>query len=393
MNKYYIICIAIFLLPFTAIAQHAIDSVIMQIEKNNTTLSALRKSAEAEKIGNKTGIYLQNPDVGLNYLWSDPSTVGNRTDISIKQSFDFPTAYGYRRHISDYRNTQTELEYQKQQKKILLEARLLCAEIVYANALLAEYQTRMNYAKELVDAYTVMFAKGETSVLENNKAQLNLLNIKNEVETITIERASLQKQLMAMNNGIAIALQDKTMESQPLPLDFDKWYQQLAQKNPNLLCLQQEIQLSQQQEKLNRALTFPKAFTGYMSEQRSGENFRGITLGLTIPLWENKHTVQYAKAKTLAWQGLEADNILQFKNQLKIQFEKALSLQRTVTEYRQSLQLYNNTDLLKKALDKGEISLLNYLLELSLAYSSMDKFMKAENELNKAKSLLFQYQD
>jgi cobalt-zinc-cadmium efflux system outer membrane protein len=55
--------------------------------------------------------------------------------------------------------------------------------------------------------------------------------------------------------------------------------------------------------------------------------------------------------------------------------------------------LYQNTELLKKALDKGEISLLNYLMEISLAYSTIDKYMKAENELNKAVVLLYQYQD
>ncbi|MBK6964392.1 MAG: hypothetical protein IPH20_10765 [Bacteroidales bacterium] len=42
------------------------------IERNNTTLSALRKSVEAEKLGNRTGIYLQNPEAGFNYLWGVP---------------------------------------------------------------------------------------------------------------------------------------------------------------------------------------------------------------------------------------------------------------------------------------------------------------------------------
>ena len=87
----------------------------MEIEKNNTTLSALRKNTEAEKVGNKTGIYLQNPEVEFHYLWGNPSVLGNRTDISIKQTFDFPTAYRYKSQISNARNDQVELEYQKQQ--------------------------------------------------------------------------------------------------------------------------------------------------------------------------------------------------------------------------------------------------------------------------------------
>jgi hypothetical protein len=116
-------------------------------------------------------------------------------------------------------------------------------------------------------------------------------------------------------------------------------------------------------------------------------------VGLSVPLWQNKNTVKYAKANTLAWQDIEADNKIQQYTQLKIQFEKAQSLQQTVDEYRQSIQLYKNTDLLKKALDQGEISLLNYLVEISFAYESTDKFLKAENDLNKALAQLFQYQD
>jgi cobalt-zinc-cadmium efflux system outer membrane protein len=393
MNKYLKIWSVLFVLPFSLLAQNDIDSVLSQIDKNNTTLSALRKSVEAEKIGNKTGIYLQNPEVGFNYLWSDPTSVGNRTDINVKQSFDFPTAYGYRRQISDSRNTQAELDYQKKRKNILLDARLLCAEIIYTNTLLEEYMERLAYAQDLADAYKVMYNSGEAGILENNKAQLNLLNIKKEVEAVKVEQSTYLKQLSALNGGKHIVLKSNALSLPPIPSDFDQWYNQSEQANPGLLWLNQEVMLSEHQTKLNRALTLPKASTGYMSENRVGEHFQGITVGVSIPLWENKNTVKYAEAKTLALSSVVADYKLQFYNQLRIQFEKAVSLQKTVAEYRQSLKLYENTGLLKIALDKGEISLLNYLMELSLAYSTIDKFMKAENELNKAVVLLYQYRD
>jgi hypothetical protein len=40
--------------------------------------------------------------------------------------------------------------------------------------------------------------------------------------------------------------------------------------------------------------------------------------------------------------------------------------------------------LLKKALDKGEISLVSYLTELSVYYESIDKLLEADREMNKA---------
>jgi len=97
MNKYIKIWAFLFILPVSLSAQITVDSVLAAIEKNNTTLSAMRNKAEAEKFKNQTGIYLQNPEVGFDYLWGNSSDIGNKIDFSIKQSFDFPTASGYRR--------------------------------------------------------------------------------------------------------------------------------------------------------------------------------------------------------------------------------------------------------------------------------------------------------
>jgi len=380
-----------FILPVSLSAQITIDSVLSAIEKNNTSLSAMRKSTDAEKFRNQTGLYLQNPEIVFNYLWGNPTTIGNRTDISIKQSFDFPTAYGYRRQIADSRNLQSELEYQQQRKEILYAARILCTDMMYANAVNEEYGKRLLHAQSIADAFKAMYDKGDVSILEHNKAQLNLLNLKKEAEARNIERTAYLKQLTALNGGIAIELNEKSFQARILPPDFDQWYSTAEKNNPSLLWLKQEIEVTRQQEKLNRAMSLPKASAGYMSEKVVGEHFQGISMGVSIPLWENKNTVKYAQAQSIALQSIETDRKLQFYNQLKIQYEKAVSLQQTVNDYRQAIQSSNNAELLKKALDQGEIPLINYLMELSFTYSAMDNLLESEYELNKALSFLAQF--
>lgn len=392
MKKYLKICAILFILPVSLTAQITVDSVLSNIERNNSTLSALRKSVEAEKLGNHTGVYLQNPEVGFDYLWGNNSEIGNKVDFSVKQSFDFPTAYGYRRQIADSRNLQADLEYRRQRKDILLNARLLCADLLNANAVIAENGKRLAHAQNIADAFQLMYEKGQVSILEHNKAQLNLLNIKKEVEVLTIERHTVLKQLSALNGGVSIEMNEISFSPRLLPSDFDQWYTKAEQNNPVLLWLKQEIEVKMQQEKLNRALSLPKASAGYMSEKVVGEHFQGVTVGVSIPLWENKNTVKYAQAQTLALQSMEVDSKLQFYNQLKIQFEKASSLQKTTLEYRKLIESSNNAVLLKKALDAGEITLINYLMELSFAYSAMDNLLKSEYELNKALSILAQFE-
>lgn len=73
---------------------------MQQIERNNTTLEALRKQTEADKLQNKTGITLPDPEVSFDYLWGDPSSIGNRKDFGVTQSFDIATIAGSRRRVA-----------------------------------------------------------------------------------------------------------------------------------------------------------------------------------------------------------------------------------------------------------------------------------------------------
>jgi len=128
-----------------------------------------------------------------------------------------------------------------------------------------------------------------------------------------------------------------------------------------------------------------------MSEKIVGEQFQGITAGISIPLWENRNRSKYARANSIAVQSAEADSKVIFYNQLKNQHERAIKLQKLVVDYRNSLETIDNTALLEKALRMGEIALAEYFLELSINYESVNKLLESEWELKKAKAILFQY--
>jgi outer membrane protein TolC len=371
-------------------AQSNIDSVLAQIERNNTTLMALQKRAEADKIGNKTGNYLQNPEIEFNYLWGNDIT-GNRTDFTATQAFDFPTAYSYKNQISDIKNEKVELEYQKQRKELLLGARLICYDLIYTNAVKAELTKRLNHAQSISGAYKSKLDVGETNILEYNKAQLNLLNLSNEMEVLSIEQEALKAELTRLNGGIQINLTEVDFPLSLLPADFEQWYLQAEQKNPLLNWLKKEVELTQKQISLNKALSLPTFQAGYMSETLVGQEFKGVTMGLSIPLWENKNTVKYAKANALELENRASDNKMQLYSHLKVLHKKAVSLKKNVSDYKAMLQTFDNTELLKKAFDKGEISLINYMLELSIYYESVNNLLKSERDLNKTIAELNQY--
>jgi outer membrane protein, heavy metal efflux system len=379
-----ILMIAMMLFCSGLYAQNTLENLLAAIVHNNTTLAALRKDVDAGKIANKTGIYPQNPETEFSHLWGTPAAMGIRNDFSIRQTFDFPTAYSYKHQIAGLKNQQAELEYRRQLIAIKLEAALACADLVYTGALQSELRNRFNHATQIALAYHSKFEAGETNVLEYNKAQLNLLNATRELERIDLENSMLLAKLIRLNGGIPIEFNEVRFVEQPIVSDFDQWYALAEKGNPVLQWLIQEISIMQKDVKLQSALTLPRLGVGYMSEKVAGENFQGLTLGFTIPLWEQKNTIRYARAKTVALQSAEADARIQFYQEMQALHARVIGLQKSAAQYRSGLKFFNNTELLKKALDKGEISLIVYMAELSVYYESVDQMLTLERDLNQA---------
>jgi cobalt-zinc-cadmium efflux system outer membrane protein len=376
---------------FNLFAQNSIDKVLVEVEKNNTTLSAYRKSVDAEKIGSKVGLTPQNPEVEFNYLWGSPSAIGNRTDFSIKQSFDFPTAYRYKTQISNLKNEQAELDYKKQRNEVLYQTRVLCTKLVYQNVLKSECNLRYADALQVANAYKAKYSTGDVGILDYNKSQIHLLSLTKELERIEIERTALLSELAMLNGGIPMDLNDSLFTGQSIPANFELWYAQIESMNPLLQWVKQEVAISAKQYQLNIAMSLPKLYAGYMSEKVTGQQFQGVTVGMSIPLWENKNRGRYAKAKSLALQSIETDTKLKFYNDMKATYGKAIALQNSVLDYREKLTAFSNDKLLRKAFDKGEISLAEYMYELSLNYESKSTLLEMEMNLNMAIAELDRY--
>ena len=389
--KKLILLFSLLIIGVPNIFAQSIEAVLNQVEENNTTLAALRKKTDAEKIGNKTGIYPDNPEFEFHYLWGTPSAIGNRQDLSISQTFDFPTAYIYKNEISEINNNQAELEYIKQKKTVLLETRLVLYDLIYLNALIEELSTRNQHAKTIADSYNARFDAGDANILELNKAKINLLNIDKELETARVERMASLSTLKTLNGGEFINFTKSSFAPGTLPGSFEQWYSLAENNNPILNWLREEIEKSNQQIKLERAMSLPKLKGGYMSEKVMDEQFRGVALELTIPLWQDKNKVKYAKAKNEAAESELFNTKLRFYNHLEMLYIKATGLQKTVIEYRSELQQLDHTDLLVKALNAGEISLIDYIMELTIFYNGMNKILELERELNKTVAQLNQF--
>ncbi|MDR1779684.1 MAG: TolC family protein [Tannerella sp.] len=392
MKKIYILFAAL-TLALPLMAQDEISRALAAVEANNTTLKALREGVEAQKLENRTGIYLENPEVGFNYLWGAPNVIGNRTDVSVVQKLDFPTLSGLKSRVADGQNELAELRYLADRMAILLEAKQYCIDLIYSNKMYNEMQLRCANARTIAASYAKMLESGEVSRIEYNKAQLNLSTAEGELQRAGIERDAVRAELRRLNGGQDIRLEGDSYGDDTLPQAFEDWYAIAETRNPLLAYVRQEIEVSRQRISLNKAQGLPVLSGGYMSEKVVGEHFRGITLGVSIPLWANRNNVRRAQAAARAAEMRHEDAKQQFYNRLQILYARAAGLETTSAKYRVALAELDNTAMLKQALDAGEMSLLEYLLETAMRYDAIDKALAAERDYRRAVAELEMYSD
>ena len=376
----YSMAIWLVLSTLPANAQNGLESLLHTIDSNNTTLQAYRKETDAVKMGNLTGLAPNNPYVQVNHLRVTPQPNRNRTDFNITQSIDFPTAYRHRNTIAHGKNEQVEYNYEQMRTTVHFEAAQRYIQWVYRRRLAAALEERMKQAGDIAQAYQSAFDQGDISILERNKSRVNLINSTKTYELNEVEREALHAELIRYNGGKPLPQLPVEYPFGILPADFEQWHQTVTTNNMDLVVLDKEIDISQVQQRLNRALSLPSITAGYMSEQDIDAEFRGITMGLTIPLWQQKNTVRQAKLQTVALQQAQVDANLQFYNNQKMLYNKALMLRDMVTELTEITTDSSGAKLLKKALDLGELTLIEYLLELAMYYETLDRLLESERD-------------
>ena len=376
INKLLIVCLAV-AMSVPGFAQENVGTVLSQIEKNNTALQALRKRTEADQYGYKAERALDAPEVGFDYLWSSPADVGTRKDISVTQSIDVAALAGARGKLADSRTELSDIQYNIERQKILLEAKQLYIRIVYCNAVTAELSSRIARSEQIEAAYRDMQARGETDMIEVNKAHLAYLSQKNALARNMVEREALLSELQGLNGGEPVEVNASVISTdEVLPADFGAWYAEASQQIPELAYMKKNVDVNAAEARTAKMANYPSLTAGYMAELVKGSNFRGLTLGLSIPIWSVRSKVRQANASCEAAKLEERDAVTKTYNSFKALYDRAKGLQEISAELSSSLAVSTEAmALTEHKLKAGDISLIDNIMELSLYYSLADEVL------------------
>ena len=390
--KRFILTIALVSSAMAAGAQTSIEEVLRSVEANNKELQANRQMVTAQKLEAKLDNNLPDPSVSYTHQYGNKEGMGIQGELVASQSFDFPTVYVQKNKLSKAKGEGFDRQSAEIRQQILLQAKEVCLDLVLLNQQKNLLDIRRQNAEQLSALYKTRLQNGDANVLEVNKINLELLNAKNEARMNEAARIAKLHELAMLNGGIEINFTDTAYLPVENPLSFVDLKQEAIPANRQLLSLQSEKAAALRQLGVSKSLNLPGFELGYrLNTATGGERFNGFLVGISIPLFSNRNHVKQAKAQSL-YTDLQLESATAtIESDLLRLYNQSVALKTSIDEYSEVLKSQNNLALLNKAIQAGQISMIEYFVDVTTLYQSMQNHMQLQNEYQKVMAQLYKF--
>ncbi len=390
--KRFILTITLLSSALVAGAQTSIEEVLRSVEANNKDLQANRQMVTAQKLEAKLDNNLPDPTVTYSHLYGNKEGMGFTGEFVASQSFDFPSLYIGRSKLSRQKGENYDRQGEEVRQQILLQAKEACLDLIFLNQQKNLLDIRRKSAEQLAVLYQQRLEQGDANILETNKIELELLNVRNEARMNEAARVNKQRELEMLNGGTAVQLTDTVYEAVELPLSFADLSQEILENDRRLLSLQSAKAVSSKQISVNKMMGLPSFELGYrMNPSSGGERFNGFLVGISIPLFSNRNNVKQAKAQSLYTDLQLESTMTAVENELLQLYNQSVALKTSIDEYSEVLKSQDNLSLLSKAIQAGQISMIEYFVDVTTLYQSMQNHMQLQNEYQKVMAQLYKF--
>ena len=366
------------------------DEVLETIESNNKDIQAGSKYVESKTYEYKLNNLPDGPELSYGYF-PDNSTVSGRKEVfELSQSFQLPCFYRNQSAYSKLLINQEELSQQVLRQNVLSESKSLIIDYIYLMKQISVIDKRLKFAEDIYNAYLVRLEVGDANALEINKAKLHLLKVQKHEKNFRNDILTIKEKLNNFNGGNNLKIDLNDYPDTELT-ELDSLLFEKIAKDPELLLNQKVVEASEKRVKVVKNLQLPKFSLGYGSETVADEKFKGLIVGLSIPLWSSKNRIQQVKFES-EFYSLSNISIREKRiSEAKIQLETVKSLKDNLKSYETVLNSINNEVLLNKSLELGEISVIEFFTEMFYFYEIYDDYLEIEKEYHHAFAELYKY--
>jgi len=372
--------------------EDSFSGILQQIEKNNLELKALLKNLEGRQLELQSRNNLPDPQLGAYYLPFGEHSTGDYTEFQVSQSFEFPTVYSARGSLIEKQSAQLALDYQLKRQEILAQAKAYCLNLIYLNKRLATETLRVEQAKQVFAQVQELYEKEQVGILELNKAKVSWMQEQFKTQQIESDVSNVMLQLTNLNGGISVDFFTQEYGTSLVLDSKDSLWNTKQTQDPELLQLKQQELIAQQSLNLAKNNGLPFLTVGYNNQGVSGERFSGFYAGTTIPLWSNRNKVKAAEAQFNFQQSYGSVKHLQAYTSFEKQYNDYTIRLATFREYEATLKGLNSDELLLQAYQLGELSFLEYYMELQFYRQAYDAMLNMQYELYICQNQLLKHQ-
>lgn len=371
MKRYLIATIVAFSTYSIALADN-IGDVLKQVASNNLILQALAHDNQADVLDIKASNSIGGPSVEYSPFFTKGYSGVAESELVVSQEIDFPTKYAARNKQAKMQNIVGEQLLIKQRRDILLQAQLLCIDLIRLNQTLSMLHERLANSETLLQMYQKRMDAGDANALELNKVKLDCMEVRTLVNEAQGERTSLLQQLRQLNGGKPIDVIDTVLPEYPQITNFESYRALALASDADVAVAQTALRAADMNLKLQKNEWLPNISFGYRRNTEHGEGINGFLVGVSFPLYSNSNNVKAARQRreSAELQVMQAQN--EAEATLRTNYEQLQGLQQVIDHSDVKL-LQESLTLFAKALQQGEITALVYYVEINSIYEKLQR--------------------
>jgi outer membrane protein, heavy metal efflux system len=381
-----------FLLFFRSSGQDSLLTIQDAVEfafNQNAELKQLQAVIRQEENRWRTETGISPPEISYfkEGIGSGPGDVFDEKRISVSQEIDFPLTTAYRLKGISEEVKAIKMKEEALRNEIKANVKSYYVEALYALYLQKSRQNQLRLAQELYDAVFTRFEAGMATGIDLANAELRLEEAKNDLDQ---NEWILHKARYGLFYAMGLP-EEKQLYSiafsdtlQSVDIGISQIEALFTQKNhPQFLAAQHEIESADYFLKEAKSNILPDLRLNlYKQDFGEGFHFRGVEVGLQIPLWypfEQKGKINRAKAykDEMIWKQKEAG--LEIKRQIEYAWHNYDVSRSVIHRYHGTMKnkAARLQELSLRAYQLGEIDLLNLLSAQQTYLNSEQRYLSA----------------
>ena len=373
-----------------------LQQAINEALKNNAGIKAANYEVDYSRAIKKTSTDIGKTNVSLLYGQYNSLFIDN--NITVTQNFPFPTLLINQAKLNAAHIKGSELKLQLTQNELIRQVKsaYYYLEFLYAekNLLISQDSIFTVFSK----ASALRLKTGESNLLEKATAETQLMEVRNLLSQNQSNIQIYQSHLQVLTNSKEqIQINASGISKLILKSQSDT---SVLNKNPALAYLNQQIEISNRQKKVEAAKVLPDFTIGYFNQSLIGiqnlngtdqyfgpsKRFSGLQVGISVPLWFVPQTAR-VKAAGINQRVIES-NYDQYKTNVLGQYTQTMQeflKNKNTLEYYENNGLPNANLIIKQAekgFKSGEIGYVEYLQGLKSALSIKTNYLNSLNQYN-----------